>query len=73
LIYAVTTIITEAMNKPSKRCKNRRNGNFQKIRMQKQISNWRKERSLFAETGTGSDNGNLNSNERKIFKKYTDK
>jgi len=73
LIYAVTTIITEAMNKPNKRCKNRRNGNFWKIRMQKQISTWRKVRSIFAENGTGSDNGNLNSNETKIFEKNTNK
>ena len=73
LIYAVATIITETMNQTSKRCKNRRNENFLKIRMQRQISNWRKEISIFAETGTGSDNGNLNNNERKIFQKYTDK
>jgi len=35
--------------------------------MQKQISNWRKELSILAETGTGSDNGNLNTKKRKIF------
>lgn len=51
----------------------RRNENFWKIRMQRQISNWRKEISIFAETRMGSDNGNLNSNERKIFRRYTDK
>ena len=28
--------------------------------MQKQISSWRKELSIIAETGTGSDNGKLN-------------
>ena len=38
--------------------------------MQKQISNWRKELSITAETGTGSDSGKLNRKKRKIFKKY---
>jgi len=46
------------------------NENFWKIRMQRQISNWRKELSITAETGTGSDNGELNRKKRKIFKKY---
>jgi hypothetical protein len=72
LIYAVATIITETLNQPSKHAKNR-SENIWKIRIQRQISNWRKEISVFAETGTGSDNRNLNSNERKIFQKYTDK
>jgi len=39
--------------------------------MQKQISNWGKELSVLAETGTGSDNGKLNRKKRKIFKKYS--
>jgi len=38
--------------------------------MQKQISSWRKELSIIAETGTGSDNGKLNRKKRKIFQKY---
>ena len=38
--------------------------------MQKQITCWRKELSIIAETGTGSDNGKLNKKKRKIFKKY---
>ena len=38
--------------------------------MQKQISSWRKELSIIAETGTGSDNGKLNRKRRKIFQKY---
>ena len=38
--------------------------------MQKQISRWRKELSIIAETGTGSDNGKLNRKKRKIFQKY---
>jgi len=58
------------MNQPSKRTKNRINENFWKIRMQRQISNWRKVLSIIAETGTGSDNGELNRKKRKIFKKY---
>jgi len=39
--------------------------------MQKQISNWRKELSILAETGTGSDNGKLNRKKRNIFQKYS--
>ena len=38
--------------------------------MQGQISNWRKELSIIAETGTGSDNGELNRKKRQIFRKY---
>ena len=45
--------------------KNRRDVKFWKIRMQKQINSWRNELSIIAETGTGSDNGNLT-----ILKKY---
>jgi hypothetical protein len=55
---------------PVKRNKNRRNVKFWKIRMQKQTSNWRKELSILAETGTGSDNGNLSRKKSKIKKKY---
>jgi len=62
--------MTQALNEPSKRSKNRRDVKFWKIRMQKQISSWRKELSITAETGTGSDNGKLNKKKRKIFKKY---
>jgi hypothetical protein len=60
LIYAAATIMTQTMNEPSKRSKNRRNVQYWKIRMQKQISNWRKELSIIAEARTGSDNGKLN-------------
>ena len=38
--------------------------------MQKQISSWRTELSIIAETGTGSDNGKINRKKGKIFKKY---
>ena len=38
--------------------------------MQKQISSWRKELSIIAETGTGSDNRKFNRKKGKIFKKY---
>ena len=41
LIYAAATIMTQTLNEPSKRSKNRRNVKFWKIRMQKQISSWR--------------------------------
>ena len=70
LIYAAAPIMTQAMNQPSKRSISRRNKNFWKIRMQKQISNWRKEVPITAETGTGSDNEKLR-NKRKIFQKYS--
>ena len=56
LIYAAATIMTQTMNEPNKRIKNTRGVKFWKIRMQKQISSWRKELSIIAETGTGSDN-----------------
>ena len=61
--------MTKTLNEPSKRSKNRRDVKFWKIRMQKQISSWRKELSIIAETGTGSDYGKLNRKKRKIFKK----
>jgi hypothetical protein len=35
--------------------------------MQKPISNCRKELSIIAQTGTGSDNGNLNGTKKKMF------
>jgi hypothetical protein len=62
--------MTQTLNEPSKRSKNRRNVQFWKIRMQKQISSWRKELSIRAEAGTGCNNGKLNRKKRKIFKKY---
>jgi hypothetical protein len=71
LIYAAAIIMTQPLNGPSKRRKNRSNGKCWKIRIQKQIDNWRKELSIIAETGTGSDNGKLNWKKRKIFKKYS--
>jgi len=43
LIYAAATIMTQTLNEPSKISKNRRDVKFWKIRMQKQISSWRKE------------------------------
>ena len=69
-IYTAATIITQTLNEPSKRNKNRRNVKFWKIRMQKQISSCSKELLIIAETGTGSDNGKLNRKKRKIFQKY---
>jgi hypothetical protein len=67
LIYAAATIMTQTLNEPSKGSKNRRNVQFWKIRMQKQISNWRNELSIIPEAGTGSDNGKLNRKSRKIL------
>jgi hypothetical protein len=59
--------MTQTLNKSSKRSKNRINVKFWKIRMQKQISSWRKELSIIAETGTGSDNGKLNRKKEEDF------
>ena len=70
LIYAAAIIMTQTLNEPSKRSKNKRGVKFWKIRMQKQISSLRKELSIIAETGAGSDNGKLNRKKRKIFEKY---
>ena len=70
LIYAAATIMTQTLNEPNKRSNNGRDVKFWKIRMQKQISSWRKELSIIAETGTGSDNVKLNRKKRKIFQKY---
>jgi hypothetical protein len=69
LIYAAATIITLTMTEPSKRSEDRRNVKFWKIRMQKQISSWRKELSIIAETGTSSDNGKLNWKKEEDFQK----
>ena len=41
--------------------------------MHNQISSWREELSIIAETGTGSDNGKVNSKKKKIFQNYSDK
>ena len=46
LIYTAATIMTQTLNEPSKRSKSRRNVQFWKIRMQKQISSWRKEKDF---------------------------
>ena len=67
LIHAAATIMTQTLNEPSERSKNRGNVKFWEIRMQKQISRWL---SIIAETGIGSDNGKLNRKKRKILKKY---
>ena len=66
LIYAAATIMTQTLNERNKRSKYRRDVKFWKIRMQKQISSWRKELSIVAESGTGSDNVKLNRKKRKI-------
>ena len=66
IIIIIIIIMTQTLNEPSKRSKNRRNVKFWKIRMQKQVRNGRKELPILAETGTGSDNGKLNRKKRKI-------
>jgi hypothetical protein len=67
LMYAAATVITERITKPGKKVKNRSNKDSWKIRIQRQISNWRRE---LTESGLGSDNIKLNIKERKIFQKY---
>ena len=67
LIYVAATIMILTLNKFNKRNTNSRKAKFWKIRMQKQISSWRKDLSIIAETGTGFDNGKLNRKKRKIF------
>jgi hypothetical protein len=57
------------MNDPKKGRKIGRNVKFCRTRMREQISSWRKELSIIAETGTGCDNGQLKWKQRKIFKK----
>jgi hypothetical protein len=56
LIYAAATVITEKVTKPGKTVKSRQNKNSWKIRIQRQISNWRKYISILAESGPGPDN-----------------
>jgi uncharacterized protein HemX len=68
LTYAAATIMTQTLNEPSTRSKYRRNVKFWKIRMQKQISSWRKKLSIIAETGTGSDNEKLNRKRGRFLK-----
>jgi hypothetical protein len=68
LIYAAATVITEQVTKLGKSRKSSRNKNFWKIRIQRQISNWRKELSILAESGPGTDNCKLNLKRGKFFR-----
>jgi hypothetical protein len=71
LIYAAATVITKPrITKPCKKVKSRRNKDAWKIRIQRQISNWRRELSILTESGLSSDNIKLNIKKRKIFQKY---
>jgi hypothetical protein len=56
LIYVAATVITERITKPGKKVKNRRNKDSWKIRIQREISSWRRELSILIESGSGSDN-----------------
>lgn len=47
-----------------------RKKNVFRIRMQRQISSWRKVISILAETGTSSDNRKFNRKKRKKIKKH---
>jgi hypothetical protein len=68
LIYAAATVITEKVTKLAKSIKSRRNKDFWKTRIQRQISNWRKELSILAESGPGTDNSKLNLKKRIFFR-----
>jgi hypothetical protein len=50
--------------------KTRRNRDSWKIRIERQISSWRRELSTLTESGSGSDIIKLNIRERKMFQKY---
>jgi hypothetical protein len=61
-------VIMEKVTKPGKTIKSRRNKNSWKIRIQRQISNWRKVISILAESGPGPDNFKLNITRGKSFR-----
>jgi len=63
LICAAATSVTETITKRGKSVKNIINKDSWKLRIQRQISSWRKELSILAESGTGSDNVKLNKRE----------
>jgi hypothetical protein len=67
LIYAAATVITERITKPGKKVKNRKNKDSWKIRIQRQISKWRREMSTLTESGSGSDNIKLNLKKEENF------
>jgi hypothetical protein len=60
LIYAAARGIIEAITKPGKTVKNTITEDSWKIRIHRLISNWRKEQSILAGSGTGSDDIKLN-------------
>jgi hypothetical protein len=70
LIYAAATIMTLTLEDPSKRIKNRRNKKFWKIRMQKQISGWRKELSIIGELEQALIMESLTGKRGRFLKKY---
>ena len=73
LLYAAATNMTQTLNEPSKRNKSRRDVKFWKIRMQKQISSWRKELSIIAETGQALIMESLTEKEEDFSKIQSDK
>jgi hypothetical protein len=62
LIRAAATVITETTNKPGKTAKNITSVDSWKIRIQRQIRNWRKELSILPESGKRSDNIKISVN-----------
>ena len=67
LLYAADRIMTQILNEPNKRSKNRRCVKFLENKTQKEISRCRKDLSIIAETGTDSDNVKLNRKKRQNF------
>ena len=63
LIYTAATIMTQTLNEPSKRSKNRR----KVLENKKAETDKRLEKSVM---NNGNDNGKLKKKNRKIFKKY---
>jgi hypothetical protein len=68
LIYAAATVSMEKVTKLGKTVKIGRNKNSWKIRVQRQISNWRKELSILVESGSGPDNSKLNAKRGTFFR-----
>jgi hypothetical protein len=71
LIYAAATVVTERITKSGKTVKKKKkNKDSWKMRIQRQISNWRRKLSIFTESGSVPDSIKLNIKKRKIFQKY---
>jgi hypothetical protein len=68
LICAAAIVITETITKSGKTVQNIRNKDSSKLRIQRQVSNWRKELSILPKSGTHSNNIKLNIKKRFFFR-----